>query len=156
MKSVLFVCTGNICRSPMAEGLFLKALADRGVDGVEVESTGIAAMDGWTAEPLAQEAVEPFGVDLSGHRARIISEELIRWADSILVMTPQQRDAVVAMVPEATDKVRLLGAYGPDNDPERAVPDPYGGSAMHYRACTVELLEAINGFLDTEGAAFGA
>lgn len=139
----------------MAVGLFRKALSDRGVDGVEVESAGTGALDGWTVEPLAQEALVPFGVDLSGHRARMISSELIRWADCILATTPQQRDVVVAMVPESADKVRLLGAYGPQNDPERAIPDPYGGSAMHYRACTVEIMEAIKGFLDTEGGGLG-
>jgi protein-tyrosine-phosphatase len=104
---------------------------------------------------MAQETLLPFGVDLSRHRARMISQELIRWADCILVMAPQHRDAVVAMVPDAASKVRMLGAYGPEKDPERTIPDPYGGSVMHYRACTVELMEAIKGFLDTEGGAFG-
>ncbi|MCH7922978.1 MAG: low molecular weight protein arginine phosphatase [Nitrospinae bacterium] len=155
MKRVLIVCTGNICRSPMAVGLLQKNLADKGVDGVEIQSTGIAALVGRPAEPLVHEALKPFGTDVSGHRAQMISEELIQWADCILVMTQEHRDFVRSMAPEAIERVWLLGAYGPGDDPDRGIPDPYGGSAFHYRACAVELQEALNGFLASDGLALG-
>ncbi|MFQ5892933.1 MAG: low molecular weight protein arginine phosphatase [Nitrospinota bacterium] len=153
MKHILIVCTGNICRSPMAAGLMRHALAERGVDGIEVISTGISALAGVPADPMVQEVLKPFGVDVSDHRGRMITEELIEWADRILVMTAEHRVFVEAMVPEASEKIRLLGAYGPGNDPERGIPDPYGGSAFQYRACVVELHEAIDGFLVLEGEA---
>ncbi len=155
MKRVLLVCTGNICRTPMAVGLLQKTLADKGVDGVEIQSTGIAALVDWPAEPLVHEALKPFGAEVSGHRAQMISEELIQWADCILVMTHEHRDFISSMAPEAIEKVSLLGAYGPGDDPDRGIPDPYGGSAFHYRACAVEIQEALNGFLASDGLALG-
>ena len=155
MKRVLLVCTGNICRTPIAVGLLQKTLADKGVDGVEIQSTGIAALVDWPAEPLVHEALKPFGAEVSGHRAQMISEELIQWADCILVMTHEHRDFISSMAPEAIEKVWLLGAYGPGDDPDRGIPDPYGGSAFHYRACAVEIQEALNGFLDSGGLALG-
>lgn len=145
------VCTGNICRSPMAEGLLKKALADRSLDGVEVRSAGTSALVGRGAEPLARSVMEPFGVELAGHRARMLTRELVRWADRILVMTPSHARAVLELDPEAPDKVRLLGSYGPSGEPEPTIADPFGApSAGEYRRCAVKLSEAVDGFVRTE------
>lgn len=136
----------------MAVGLLRKALAERGLDGVEVQSAGVAALEGQPPEPLAQDVLRPFGVDISEHRAQALTEELIQWADCILVMGPEHKAAVEALDPEASEKVRLLGAYGPGGrqNPEQSIPDPYGGGSYHYRTCAVVLMEALQGFLQTE------
>ncbi len=155
MKRLLVVCTGNICRSPMAEGLLKKTLDERGIGGVEVASAGTFALIGYPAEAMAQKVMEPFGVDLSEHRARSISPELIRWADCILVMTPQHRAEVEELVPEAGEKVRLLGAYGSWHDQERPIGDPYGRGGLQYRNCAVEIAEAVDGFVAQEGDGLG-
>lgn len=150
MKRILVVCTGNICRSPMAAGLLRKLLADKGVADVEIASAGTYALVGHPAEPLAQRVMEPLGVDISSHRASMLSPELIHWADCILVMTPEHRDVVEEIVPEAIEKVRLLGSYGPGSEPDRPILDPYGGSTFHYRTSVVEIVEGLSGFLAKE------
>lgn len=156
MKRILMVCTGNICRSPMAEGLLKKALADNSLDGVEVRSAGTFALVGRGAEPLAQSVMKPFGVELDGHRAQMLTLELVRWADRILVMTPSHAQAVGEIDPDAPAKVRLLGSYGPGAEPERAIADPFGASAAsEYRRCAVEIAEAVEGFVRAEAGELG-
>lgn len=139
----------------MAEGFLRRALSEEGVEGVEVASAGTYALVGHPAEPYAHEVMRPFGVDLSEHRARALSPELIRWADKILAMSPQHKAAVEETLPEASEKVSLLGAYGPAADLDQAIADPYGGSAHLYRACAVEIVEAVKGFLKEEGDSLG-
>lgn len=155
MKRILVVCTGNICRSPMAEGLLKKLLSEKGVDGVEVGSAGTYALTGYPAEPLAQQVMKPLGVDISSHRARTLSPELIHWADRILVMTQEHREVVEEIVPDAQEKVRFLGSYGPGSEPDRPILDPYGGSGLHYRTCVVEIVESVSGFLADEADSIG-
>jgi protein-tyrosine-phosphatase len=155
MKRILLVCTGNICRSPMAEGFLKAALSEKGIRGVEVASAGTYALVGNPAELQALEVMRPFGVDLSEHRARPLSMELIRWADAILVMSPQHWAFVEEMESGAADKVRLLGAYAPRGEPDEAIDDPYGGSTHLYRSCAVEINEAVNGFLAQEADNLG-
>jgi len=131
---ILLICTGNTCRSPTAEALLRRALADRGVSGVTVASAGTGAWDGSPASEGAYLVGLENGLDLSGHRARLLTRELIRSADLILTMSSQQRARVEAM--GAGDKTHELTAYaGAAGD----VNDPYGSDLDAYRRTYAEL-----------------
>ena len=131
---ILFVCTGNTCRSPTAEALLRRALADRGVSGVTAGSAGTGAWDGSPASEGAYLVGLENGLDLSSHRARLLTRELIRSADLILTMSAQQRARVEAM--GAGDKAHELTEYaGATGD----VNDPYGSDLDAYRRTYAEL-----------------
>jgi protein-tyrosine phosphatase len=116
---ILVVCIGNICRSPMAEAALSARLRGRSLH-VNVESAGIAALVGRPADPIAQELMSERGLDISAHRARQLTPELISAFELVLVMDAEQQRAVESMSPSARGRVHRLGRWG-DFD----VPDPY-------------------------------
>ena len=118
-SSVLMVCTGNICRSPMAEVLLAQRLASRSIPCL-VESAGIAALVGRGADPIACDLVRERGFDLGRHRARQLTPELIRSFELILVMEALQQREVEAMDPAARGRVQRVGRIGGFD-----VPDPF-------------------------------
>ena len=130
-NSILIVCVGNICRSPMAEAL----LAARAPAGVVVRSAGIGALVGYAAEPDAQELMHARGMDISAHRARQLTLAMAMEADLILVMETRHQQHIHNLVPSTRGKVHLLGKW---QDVE--VPDPYQKSAAHF-AQALELIE---------------
>lgn len=116
MKHLLVVCMGNICRSPLAQAWFQSRLGEN----ASVESAGIGALVGQPADPLAIEVGLADGLDLSGHRARQITPQMIRDADLVLVMEKRQRDHLIQLAPWATGKIWRIGhTQGQD------VGDPY-------------------------------
>ena len=117
---ILVVCTGNICRSPMAEVLLQRQLQQNGRN-TEVRSAGVGALVNYPADAPAVERMQSRGLDLSGHRARQFDSELARWADLILVMDARHRDAVLDIEPAARGKTFLLGHWIGGIE----VPDPY-------------------------------
>lgn len=129
MKKIVFVCTGNTCRSPMAQGLFQKMLAERGAAGIEVLSAGIAAVDGQPATPQAVEVMAEVGIDIGGHRSRAFGRDLSD-ADRIVTMTEAQRRALE----QYGDRVTVLPMQ---------IPDPFGGSLAQYRDCRDAIAAAL-------------
>jgi protein-tyrosine phosphatase len=121
VTAILVVCTGNICRSPMAEAFLRSMLAERGVDGVETASCGVSGWEGSPAVPEAIQAMQENGIDVSAHRARRIEPQMVRESDLILAMAGEHRDAVVRLVPQASSRtftikelVRLLDHLPPN------------------------------------------
>jgi len=111
VKTILFVCTGNTCRSSMAAGIARKLLTDAGHSDIRVLSAGTAAVPGAPASPEAVEAMSEEAVDISGHRATPLTPELIREADLILTMTAGHKRYVLGLVPEAKNKVHVLKEF---------------------------------------------
>ena len=106
MKTILFVCTGNVCRSPMAEGIFRHAIQGRG--NYRVLSAGLGAMDGQPPSAHAVEAVKELGIDISYQRSRMLTPELVAQADYIFGMTHSHVDTVMLLYPQAAEKTFLL------------------------------------------------
>src|SRR5436189_5952372 len=139
IENVLFVCTGNICRSPLAASLLERALQERGIE-VTVASAGTGAWDGAPASEGAYLVGLERGLDLSGHRARLLTREIVEDADLILTMARHHRARVDELGGEG--RVFVLGEYGGREGEEAEVSDPFGGDLEVYRD-TVAELEAL-------------
>ncbi|HEX2088412.1 MAG TPA: hypothetical protein VHI54_00560 [Actinomycetota bacterium] len=152
MSTILVVCTGNICRSPIAEGFLRQLLQDRGIDGVSVESAGVSGLRGYPADPEAVRATAEQGVDISRHRARRVNPKMIAAADLVLAMTAQQRDTVARQVPEAASRTFTLkelifllektnGESPADNAEERLASAVAHANALRESEPGLELLD---------------
>jgi protein-tyrosine phosphatase len=108
MATVLLVCTGNICRSPIAEGFLRSVLAARGIDGVNVESAGTSGLDGYPASPDAVDALVERDVDISSHLARRMTRRMAESADLIVTMASGHREAVARLAPTSADRTFTL------------------------------------------------
>jgi protein-tyrosine phosphatase len=116
LKTVLFICTGNTCRSSMAETLFKALIYEEGIKDIKVVSAGLSAFTGDKASPNAIQVMNEMGLDLSNHRARSLEPSLINEADIILTMTQRHKSQVIAMYPQAADKTYVLKEYIQDRE----------------------------------------
>ncbi len=134
---VLLVCTGNICRSPLAEALLVRTLKERGIERVTVTSAGTGAWDGAPVSEGAYLVGLERGLDLSGHRARLLTRELVDQADLILTMARHHRARVDELGGEG--RVFVLGEYAGRDGEAAEVSDPFGGDLEVYRDTCAEL-----------------
>ena len=141
-KRILLVCTGNICRSPLAAALLQRALAQRGIDGLEVASAGTGAWDGAPVSEGAYLVGLERGLDLSAHRARLLTRELVEEADLVLTMARHHRARVDELGGEG--HVFVLGEYAGREGDDAEVSDPFGGDLEVYRDTCVELEALID------------
>lgn len=145
MKKLLFVCTGNTCRSSMAEAIARKIIADRGLN-ILVSSAGVFALPGDKASFQAVEAVKEWGIDLGAHCARKLNGDMVKDADFIITMTDQHKRAVIQNFPDAKGKAFTLNefAYGTPGD----IKDPFGQDLDVYKVCAAELMKGIEKIID--------
>src|SRR3984885_6075914 len=142
MKTVLFVCTGNICRSPMAEGIFRHIM--KGRRDIQVMSAGIGAMEGQAPSPYAVQAVRELGIDISKQRSRQLTADLVQEADYIFGMTHSHVDTVLLLYPSAAEKTFLLREFDDTLDIfEKDISDPIGGSYEIYMNCRDQIEQGI-------------
>jgi len=141
MPTILFVCSANMCRSPMAEALFRNLLQQRVMDGDwDIASAGVWAYDGSRASEGAIKALRLKGIDLSGHRARGISLAMMHDSDLILVMESNHKEALQAAFPKHSKKVYLLSEMvGMKHD----ILDPIGGTLADYTDTAAELEQLL-------------
>jgi glycine hydroxymethyltransferase len=142
MKTILFVCTGNVCRSPMAEGLFRHATAGR--NDCRVLSAGLGAIDGQPPSPHAVQAMKEIGIDISHQRSRMLTAALVQQADYIFGMTHSHVDTVTLLYPQAAEKTFLLREFDDTLDTfEKDISDPISGSYEVYLNCRDQIEQGI-------------
>jgi len=147
MKHVLFICTGNICRSPMAEGLFRDLV--KGRKDIAVGSAGIGAVSGQLPSVHSVEVMDELGIDINGVRSRPITPEMVRRSDFIFCMTYGHLDSMLLLFPEAADKTFLVREF--ENEVPviaREIPDPIGACRDTYRHCRDQIAKALPRLLD--------
>ena len=132
---LLFVCTGNTCRSPLAQAIARRSVERRGWDGVEIWSAGVSAYAGGEASDGARVAAEWGGLSLAGHMTTPLDPELVAWGNLILTMGPHHADSAEALGGHA--KVWMLTAFSDGGEDTRGpgVPDPFGGDTEDYLEC---------------------
>lgn len=145
-KRILFVCTGNSCRSVMAQGMTQQMLHQAGLRSVQVESAGVFAVEGMAPTRETLRVLQDVGVDSSAHRARSLTVQMAQDADLILAMEAFQVEEIIRRIPSVREKVHLLKAYGlpaREEMPSLNIPDPIGKPLEVYEVCFAEIHEAV-------------
>jgi protein-tyrosine-phosphatase len=145
MRTVVFVCYGNIMRSPMAEALFRREAQIAKLDPMQITSAGVHAIPGRGAHPWALAAAAEMGLPLTEHRARLLTPEMVAAADAVFAMDFQNLAELLARYPQAREKFRALGHYAGKRAPTREIADPYLGNLDTTRACYTMLQTCIRG-----------
>lgn len=141
---ILVICTGNICRSPMAEGILRDRLAKAGLEAIRVASAGTSGWDRFPPTPDAVRACAEIGIDISDLRSKPVDSEMVRRADWILAMEPNHLRFLERAFPAAEKKAALLGKFHPEA-PGVSVPDPYDRPFFAYEEARDRILRSVEG-----------
>ena len=146
MKTILFICTGNVCRSPMAEALFRRAVEGRG--DFRVLSAGLGAVDGQPPTQHSVTAMRELGLDISAQRSRALTANLLQQADYVVGMTHSHVDTIGLLYPAAAEKTFLLREFDESLEPfEKDISDPIGSSYDVYVHCREQIEQGIASLL---------
>lgn len=137
---ILIVCTGNTCRSPMAEGIFTSLIKENNLD-IEISSAGTYAFDGDSVTNHAEKALKKIGIDISNHKSTLAHSYLIEKVDLILTMTTSHKETIIRKFPESKDKVFSLYEYAFAEFKD--VADPFGGTLMDYENARDDIYKAV-------------
>lgn len=142
-KKILFVCTGNSCRSVMAEGILRQMLERMGLHNVQVMSAGTNPVPGMGPTPETIEVMRRQGVDVSAHVNQFLSPELVAHADAIFCMEEHHKEEVLSLDPAAEGKVHLLRSFENSHPGDFGIPDPIGQPLSVYQQCALVIREAV-------------
>jgi protein-tyrosine-phosphatase len=144
---ILFVCTGNTCRSAMAEWLTKKAVYEKKLEGIKVYSCGINTLPSFRVPPIVVSLMAKEGVDMHAHRATQITRQIVAASDLILVMAGEHKDFINSYFPEASGKTHLfkvyLGGIGEIEDPIGHKDEVYIKTEQELKDCVTKLLDKL-------------
>ena len=147
--NVLFVCTGNTCRSSMAEGILKFLLKENNIENINVSSAGLSAFEGQRANEKAIDVLKNKGIDIKNHRSRQLTEEIIKTSDLILTMTDSHKKLITNILPEYLHKIYTLKEYALKVNNESRdnanldIDDPYGMDMKTYEETSNEITEQL-------------
>jgi len=144
VQRILFICTGNTCRSPMAQALFIRMLLENKREKAseyEILSAGLFASEGISATPAAIETMLEYNIDLSQHKSKQINKQMVNSSDYIFTMTGDHCKSLIDMFPESAEKTFLLGDFAGYQGTD--VFDPYGMGVNIYRECAAGLKDML-------------
>lgn len=148
-KSFLFVCFGNIMRSPMAERLMKQEVSQRTPNPIRIASAGLHATPGKAAHPWALAASADFGISLDDHRAQLLTAEVVEQMDAIFAMDFQNMAELLALYPDSKHKIFMLSAYLDGPGRNREIADPYYGDVDATRRCYRSLQTCVRNLAAT-------
>lgn len=138
--NILFICTGNTCRSPMAEG-YLRNLVERsGEKNIAVLSAGLMAMPGQPASPYSIEILKEQGIDIESHRSRNVERSFVEASTWVLTMTESHKQMLIHQFPEFTDKIKTLSEFIGESG---EIQDPFGGTKEDYQKASEDIHKRV-------------
>lgn len=150
-RNILFVCTGNTCRSPMAEALLKKMIEEKFPDlhdGIKISSAGAAAINDAPPTYEAYDVMKKRSIDIDGHKARLVNREIINEADIIFAMTQRHYDELISRFPESKGKIFILKEYADAGIMEKNVADPIGEPEEVYENCARTIEESLEKIIE--------
>ena len=144
---IMFICTGNVCRSAMAQWMFKKMVEERGKN-IEVYSCGVDAEDGWISPNSAIDVMKEYGVDLKKHRSTSLRNSNIEKMDVILCATENHKNIIKYIYPELKEKVFTMKEFAKYSKDDLNIADPWRCGIDVYRNCAKEINECLNKIID--------
>ncbi len=141
IKNIVFVCTGNTCRSPMAEALMKKLLKDNNIDTINVISRGLSAFENSPASENSIKAIKKYNIDLTSHRAKSLSPDELKYYDLILTMSSNHKNIIISAFPDVKDKIFTVYEFSFNKNAD--ISDPFGGNIEIYEKCLDEIYKCI-------------